>query len=188
MKIVPVLKAKLRRYFSGRLALVQIVAGCGAVAGRSVAVYLSLGNAVWIMVMASMLGSFTGYIGFYILGYWVAFRSDYRLSGRLMLIDIIRLQLVEQLPNIGTVVASGLTQGALISGAGMQPVLAANLGSWFGPQKIINLLAMLTSNSLKRAWVDDSWKPLAVVRSLVQGVSRAGGKVWMQVKRGMPQL
>jgi hypothetical protein len=91
-----------------------------------------------------------------------------------MALDIVKLQLVEQLPNIGTVLASGLTQGALIGGAGMQPVLAANLGSWFGPQKIINLMAMLASNTLKRAWVDGSWKPLAVVRSLIQNASRIG--------------
>ena len=188
MSIVSGLKTKLWKYFSGKLVLVQIAAGCGAVAGRSLAVYLSLDNAVWIMVMASMLGSFTGYVSCYALGYWVAFRRDYRESGRFMPFDIVRLQIVEQLPNIGTVVASGLTQGALISGAGMQPVLAANLGSWFGPQKIINLIAMLASNSLKRAWVDGSWKPLVVMRNLMQGLSRVVGKVWFQTKKGVPPL
>lgn len=174
MNIVSGLKEKLGKYFSGRLVLIQIAAGVGAVAGRSAAVYLLLDQETWIMVLASMAGSFAGYISFYSLGYWITFRSDYRVSGRFMALDIVKLQLVEQLPNIGTVLASGLTQGALIGGAGMQPVLAANLGSWFGPQKIINLAAMLASNTLKRAWVDGSWKPMVVVRSLIQNASRIG--------------
>lgn len=131
------------------------------------AAYLSGDMAVWIIVLASLVASFAGYIGAYTLGYWLAFRNDYNASGRVMTLDIIRLQLVEQVPNAGTIIASGLTQGALIEAGGVPPVLAANLGSWFGPQKIINLVAMATSNSLKRAWVDGSWKPLAELRGLI---------------------
>ncbi|MEE8469829.1 MAG: hypothetical protein V3S51_00690 [Dehalococcoidia bacterium] len=168
-------KAKLRKYFSGKLLLVQIVSGIGAFAGRSTAAYLSHDLAVWTIVLASILGSFAGYMGTYAVSYWLTFRGDYRTSGRFMILDIIRLQLVEQLPNVGTVVASGVTQGALISSAGMSPVLAANLTSWFGPHKIINLVAMATSNSLKRAWVDSSWKPLLEARSLVRRVVRLWG-------------
>jgi hypothetical protein len=126
---------------------------------------MTLGYESWIIVLAGMLGSFTGYLSAYVLGYWVTFRKDYSTSGRSMLFDIFRLQLVEQLPNIWTVAGSGLTQGALIEGTDMPPVLAVNIGSWFGPQKILNIAAMLTSNSLKRAWVDGSWKPLAVLWS-----------------------
>jgi hypothetical protein len=173
LSIVPGLKAKLRKYFSGKLALVQIGAGAGALAGRSAAVYLSLDQHVWTIVLASMLGSYTGYIGVWALGYWWAFRSDYRASGRSLVLDIVRLQLVEQAPNIGTVLVSGLTQGVLIGGTDMPPVLAVNLGSWFGPQKIVNLAAMAMSNSLKRAWVDGSWKPLAAVRNLIDRITRA---------------
>ena len=123
-----------------------------------------------------MIGSFVGYVAAYIIGYWVAFREDYRASGRSMPWDIIRLQLVEQLPNVGTVIAAGLTQGVLISSADVPPVLAVNIGSWFGPQKIVNVAAMLTSNSLKKAWVDDAWKPRAIAHAVVGGVLRAGGK------------
>ena len=87
-----------------------------------------------------------------------------------MALDITKLQLVEQLPNFGTVVVSGLTQGAPINSSGLPPVLAANLGNWFGPNKIVNFVAMITSNSLNKAWVDDSWKPLASIQSTVCGL------------------
>lgn len=167
------LREKVKKYFSGRLALTQVVAGCGAFVGRSAAVYLCDGQAVWYIVLASMLGSFTGYIATYVLGYWLAFRRDYKASGRSMFLDIFRLQLVEQLPNFGTVAASGLTQGALIGGTGLPPVLAVNLGSWFGLHKIVNFVAMAASNSLKRAWVDGSWSPLAGLKILVRRAMRA---------------
>jgi hypothetical protein len=114
-----------------------------------------------------IIGSTVGYISTYAFGYWLAFRSDYKKSGRFMPFDIGRLQFVEQLPNLGTFIASGVTQGALIGSTGLHPLIAVNLGSWFGPHKIINLATMLTSNSLKRAWVDGSWKPFNRPKDLI---------------------
>ena len=179
-KILLALKARIWKYFSGKLAVVQLTAGLGAFALRSAAAYATLDLESWVIVAAGMLGSFTGYIGAYTVGYWVVFRKDYRASGRSMLFDIFRLQLVEQLPNIWTVVGAGVTQGALIEGTDMPPVLAINIGSWFGPQKILNVAAMLTSNSLKRAWVDDTWKPLAVLKRPFTGLRKLYGKLRYQ--------
>lgn len=184
MNIVPRLKTRLRKYFSGKLALVQIVAGVGAFAGRSAAVLLVSHQPVWNIVLASMLGSYTGYIGTYAVGYWLTFRRNYRASGRFMVADIAGLQLVEQAPNIGTVVASGLMQGALIGGTNLPPVLAANLASWFGLHKIANLVAMAASNSFKRAWVDGSWKPLTALQSLTHRVVRIGANLRMLRRKG----
>jgi hypothetical protein len=166
------IKEKLQIYLSGRLALVQISAGFGAFVGRSAAVSFMPDNLTWNIVIVGILGSTIGYIGTYIIGYWLAFRHDYRASRRFMAFDIGRLQLIEQLPNVGTFVLSGLTQGALIGSAGLHPVLAVNVGSWFGPHKIINLVAMLTSNSLKKAWVDGSWRPIVPIKSLVHVLKR----------------
>jgi hypothetical protein len=159
------LKSRLRKYFSGRLAVVQITAGVGAFVVRTGAAYLASDLSVAVMV----------YIGAYAFGYWLVFRKDYKASGRSMPLDIARLQLVEQLPNVGTAVAAGLTQGVLIGGVDMEPVVAVNVASWFGPQKIVNFAAMLTSNSLKKAWVDGTWKPLGFARNLVRRVRGAGG-------------
>jgi hypothetical protein len=170
------LKARIWKYFSGKLALIQIGAGIGALILRSAAAYLASNMSVPTMVFLAMIGSFVGYITAYMIGYWVVFREDYRASGRSMLWDVFRLQLVEQLPNVGTVIAAGLTQGVLISSADVPPVLAVNIGSWFGPQKIVNVAAMLTSNSLKKAWVDDAWRPRAIAHAVAGGVRRAGGK------------
>ena len=140
------LKDKLQKYLSGRLAIVQIGAGCGAFIGRSLAVIFLPDHATWNIVIIGIVGSTVGYISTYAFGYWLAFRGDYKKSSRFMPFDIGRLQLVEQLPNLGTFIASGVTQGALIGGTGLNPVIAVNLGSWFGPHKIINLATMLTSN------------------------------------------
>lgn len=170
------LKARIWKYFSGRLALIQIGAGVGALVLRSAAAYLASDLSVPTMVFVAMIGSFVGYVTAYVVGYWLAFRDDYRESGRSMPWDIARLQLVEQLPNVGTVIAAGLTQGVLISNTDVPPVLAVNIGSWFGPQKIVNVAAMLTSNSLKKAWVDGAWKPRAIAHAVAGGVRRAGGK------------
>jgi len=163
-------KAKLKKYFSGKLVLVQISAGLGAVAGRSLAVYLTMDQPTYSIVICSMLASFAGYICAYIAGYWFAFRTDYRESGRSMPWDIVRLQLVEQSPNLITLAVSGATQGILIEGTAMPAMLAVNLGSWFGPQKIVNLVAMFAANTLKRAWVDGTWKPFTAMRSIANRI------------------
>ncbi|UCG83863.1 MAG: hypothetical protein JSW38_03335 [Dehalococcoidia bacterium] len=169
------IKGKLQKYLSGKLVIVQIGAGCGAFIGRSIAVLLLPDYATWNIVIIGIVGSTVGYIGTYAIGYWLAFRRDYRESSRFMPFDVGRLQIVEQMPNLGTFIASGVTQGALIGGTGLHPVLAVNLGSWFGPHKIINLVAMLTSNSLKKAWVDGTWRPIALVRNLVCLIMRITG-------------
>lgn len=163
-------KAKLKKYFSGKLVLVQLGGGLGAVAGRSLAVYLTMDQPTYSIVICSMLASFGGYVCAYIAGYWFAFKTDYRESGRSMPFDIVRLQLVEQSPNLITLAVSGVTQGVLIQGTDMPPMLAVNLGSWLGPQKIVNLAAMFTANTLKRAWVDGTWKPLATIRSIASRI------------------
>jgi hypothetical protein len=162
------LKTAIAKYLSGKLAVVQIVAGCGAFLGRTLAVVAMAEHSTVSIVLMSLLGSTAGYLATYAAGYALAFRRDYRASGRSMPADIARLQFVEQLPNIGLFAASGLAQGALIGTAGLTPVIAANLGSWLGPQKIVNLIAMAASNSLKRAWVDGTWRPLAVTRGLAR--------------------
>jgi hypothetical protein len=161
------IREKLQKYLSGKLVIVQIGAGCGAFIGRSVAVLFLPDHATWNIVIIGIAGSTMGYISTYVFGYWLAFKGDYKESRRFMPFDIGRLQLVEQLPNLGTFIASGVTQGALIGGTGLHPVIAVNLGSWFGPHKIINLAAMLTSNSLKKAWVDGTWRPLAMIKHLM---------------------
>jgi hypothetical protein len=164
--------ARLRQYLSGKLILVQIASGCGAFAARSLAVYLSLGSPTWTIVLASVVGGGLGYVGTYALGYWFAFRADYRVSGRSMPLDVAGLQFVEQLPNILTVTASVLTQGALIAGTNLPPVVAANVGSIVAPHKIVNLATMLASNSLKKACVDRTWKPAALLSSYRQMPAR----------------
>ena len=169
------LKGRLKRYFSGRLAIVQIVAGVGAFAGRSLIAYATRDMGTTVIVLSSMLGSYVGYVALWATGYWLFFRRDYRESGRHMPLDIIRLQFVEQMPNIGTFAASGLTQGALIGGAGMEPVLATNLASWFGPHKILNFIAMAATNTLKKGWIDGSWSPRSALRTSfrrAKGLSR----------------
>lgn len=167
------LKARLRKYFSGRLALVQLGGGAGALIVRSTAAYLASDDTVLTIVVASTIGSFAGYISAYVVGYWLAFRKDYGASGRSMPSDIAKLQAVEQLPNVGTVIGAAVTQGALISAVDMPPLLAVNIGSWFGPHRIVNLAAMLAGNSLKKAWVDGSWKPRSSLWGAVGGVRRA---------------
>ena len=164
-------KVKLKKYFSGKLVLVQITAGLGAVAGRTLAVYLTTNQPTYTIVICSMLASFGGYVCAYIVGYWLAFRADYMQSGRSMPWDIVRLQLVEQSPNLITLAVSGATQGILIEGTTMPPLLAVNLGSWFGPQKIVNLAAMFAANTLKRAWVDGTWRPLTAIKGLANRIA-----------------
>jgi len=114
-----------------------------------------------------MAGSCAGYIGTYIAGYYVAFRRDYKGSGRSMFRDILSLQLVEQLPNVITLIPALMMQGALMVGTQMGPMLAINLGSLFGLHKIANLMAMTGSNSMKKAMVDRSWTPSVRVKRYV---------------------
>ena len=108
----------------------------------------------------------------------MAFRSDYKETGRSIIRDVARLQIIEQTPNIATVAAAGITQGALIGGTDINTVVAVNVGSWFGPQKIVNLLAMLTSNTMKKAWVDHSWSPIHVLRELAIKVWQIPKNLW----------
>ncbi|MBM3133566.1 MAG: hypothetical protein FJZ95_11135 [Chloroflexi bacterium] len=169
---MPGFKQKLKKYFSGKLVIIQIAGGVGAFAGRTLGAYFTQDEATWMNVVASQIGSFSGYIGTYAVGYWFAFRRDYSVSGRSMRLDITRLQAIEQTPNIITVISSSLTQAALMDLGDRSAVLSANLASWFGPHKIINLMAMGSANSMKRAWVDKSWKPMEVLRRLAIRIRR----------------
>ena len=112
---------KLQKYLSGRLAIVQIGAGCGAFIGRSLVVLVIPDQAAWNIVILGIVGSTVGYISTYAFGYWLAFRGDYKESSRFMPFDIGRLQCVEQLPNLVTFIISGVTQGALVGGTGLHP-------------------------------------------------------------------
>ena len=167
------LKTRVRKYFSGRLVLVQLGGGAGALIMRSTAAYLASGDTVLTVVVAATIGSFAGYISAYVVGYWLAFRKDYGASGRSMPSDIAKLQAVEQLPNVGTVIGAAVTQGALMSAADVPPLLAVNIGSWFGPQRLVNIAAMIAGNSLKKGWVDGTWKPGASLWGAAGGVRRA---------------
>ncbi len=170
-------KAKLKKYFSGKLVAVQIGAGVGAFAGRSIAAFTTSELDTWIVVISSQFGSFAGYIGVYFLGYWYVFKRDYRASHRSMPKDVVQLQVVEQSPNLVTVISSAVTQAALMETAnmgsgGLSSVFSANLASWFGPHKIANLAAMAGSNSLKKGWVDHTWSPRVALRKLTTQIAR----------------
>ena len=171
--------AKLKKYFSGKLLIVQISAGVGAFALRSVAAYSTSSLDTWITVTVTQVGSFTGYIASYFLGYWYVFRKDYSKLDRSMGRDVLKLQLVEQAPNVWTVISSAATQAALMENTDVgsdefTAVFSANIASWFGPHKILNLAAMLASNSLKKAWVDHTWKPFARTRGWAGRFLRRG--------------
>ena len=166
-------REKLKRYFSGRLAIVQISAGVGAFAGRSIAALLTQDQETWAVVLSSQLGSFAGYISTWILGYWLSFKADYRASGRAMSWDIVRLELVEQTPSLAMAVPSALAQAALIESNligsdGLNQVVSVNLGSWFGPHRVVNFTAMLVTNSMKKAWVDGTWRPFSGINRLAK--------------------
>lgn len=89
-----------------------------------------------------------------------------------MVRDVFGLQVIEQMPNLATLVFAGSAQAAVFEWIPLPKWVAANLASWFGPQKIVNFLAMATANSTKKAWVDGSWSPIAGIRNVwsrVQG-------------------
>ncbi len=165
--------AKVNKYFSGKLVIVQLIGGVGAFGARSAAAYALDGYGTVLLVVASLLASFLGYITVYYLGYWYVFRHDYATSGRTMGYDVIRLQLVEQSPNIPTVIPAALIQIAAIEAGDVDPMISVNLGAWFGPQKVINFIAMVTSNSLKKGWVDHTWAPGPTLKNLAGKVERA---------------
>lgn len=165
-------KAKLKKYFSGKLVIVQFIGGIGAFGARSLAAYALQDHSAVVIVAVSLVASFLGYVTIYYLGYWYVFRRDYAISGRTMGLDVVRLQLVEQSPNIATVIPAALVQIAAIEAADTNPVLTVNVGSWLGPQKIVNFIAMVSSNSLKKGWVDHTWMPGATFRKLAGRVAR----------------
>jgi hypothetical protein len=177
------LKAKLKKYFSGKLVAVQVGAGVGAFAGRSIAAFTTSELDTWIVVISSQFGSFAGYIGIYFLGYWYVFKRDYRASQRSMPKDVVGLQVVEQSPNLVTVISSAVTQAALMETSdmgsnGLSSVFSANLASWFGPHKIANLAAMAGSNSLKRGWVDHTWSPRVAFHKFATQIARPFRATW----------
>lgn len=150
-----------KNYFSGKTAVVQVIAGVAAFAGRSLASYFSTDLPNWENVLFSHIGSYLGYVGTYIPNYWCAFRKEYRGSDKSMLSNIVKLQGIEQTPNIINVISSASSQAGLMA-TGLNPVVAANLASWFGPHKILNLLAMAGANSVNKAMVYRTWDPKSV--------------------------
>jgi hypothetical protein len=167
---------KLKKYFSGKLFLVQLSAGVGAFALRTLAAISFRDSTIWSVVVGQV-GSYTGYISVYILGYWLTFRKDYKLSGRSFKKDIFGLQVAEQLPNAGTLFFSSAWQVVLIETTGWPTWIGVNLGSWFGLHKIVNIATMLFSNSLKRSWVDGSWKPASRFQRILKRLRHFGRSI-----------
>lgn len=164
---------KLKKYFSGRLFLVQLCAGIGAFALRSLGAYFFDTNNI-TRIIAGLIGSYTGYIGTYAIGYRLRFRKEYRLSGRSMNRDILGLQSAEQVPNILALIVTIAWQGFILEYTSVTPWIGINLASWFGPQKLVNLGAALFSNSLKRGWVDRSWLAPLWMRKLLWKIRHPG--------------
>ncbi|MFC1906162.1 hypothetical protein ACFLWJ_01595 [Chloroflexota bacterium] len=167
---------RLKRYFSGKLFVVQLSAGIGAFALRTLLAYLFRSDMV-SSIIAGLIGSYTGYIGTYAFGYWLRFRKDYRVSGRSIRKDILGLQSAEQLPNVTTLIISIAWQGLFIQATGLPTWVGVNLASWFGPHKFVNLGAALFSNSLKRGWIDGSWLAPLWIRRFLGRVKHFGRSV-----------
>lgn len=169
-------RERLKKYFSGKLAMIQITAGIGAFIGRTIAIIATDDQSAWIIAAASITASTVGYISLYCLGYWWAFRNDYRESKRSMIRDVFGLQIIEQMPNLATLVVAVPAQAAIFAWFPVPDWIGANLASWFGPQKIVNLLAMVTSNSTKKAWIDGTWSPIAGIRAVYDKIINIGKK------------
>jgi hypothetical protein len=163
---IHVLWLKLKKYFSGKIFVIQLFASLGAFVLRTIPAFIFHDSILWSVVVGQ-IGSYTGYTGVYAIGYWLTFRKDYRLSGRSMRKDLLGLQLAEQVPSISMAALSGVWQAMLISSTGVPTWVGVNIGSWFGPHKIVNLSASLFGSSLKRGWVDHSWEPSPRVRKFV---------------------
>ena len=160
-----------KRYFSGKLIVVQFLGGCGAFILRTAVAYSTtykfhLSN--WDSALFYTLSSNFGYITTWCIGYFVAFRNDYHRLKRPIWPDMLRLQLIEQAPNLITLVPSALSGWALTSKVGISPLASTNIASWFGPQKILNLSAGFISQATKKAWVDKTWKPSAIPRMILR--------------------
>jgi len=167
---------RLKKYFSGRLFVVQLSAGIGAFALRTLLAY-SFRHNTPSSIIAGLIGSYTGYITTYAFGYWLRFRKDYRISGRSIRKDILGLQSAEQLPSVTTLIITFAWQGLVIQATGVPSWIGVNLASWFGPQKLVNLGAALFSNSLKRGWVDGSWLAPSWIRRTLRRMRLTGGSV-----------
>ena len=160
-----------KRYLSGKLVVVQFLGGCSAFAFRTTVAYFTTYKfhlPTWDIVLSYTLASNLSYIATWSIGYIVAFRKDYHRVKRPMWPDVVRLQLIEQTPNLVTLVPSALFGLALINNAGISPMVSTNLASWFGPQKVLNLCAAIISNATKKAWVDKTWSPAAITRRILQ--------------------
>ena len=160
-----------KRYLSGKLIVVQFLGGCGAFVLRTAIAYFTtykfhLSN--WDSALFYTLASNFGYIATWGIGYFVAFREDYHKLKRPIWPDMLRLQLIEQAPNIITLVPSALSGWALTSKAGISSMVSTNIASWFGPQKILNLSAGFISQATKKAWVDKTWSPTAITRRILR--------------------
>ena len=160
-----------KRYLSAKLVAVQFLGGCSAFILRTVVAYFTTYKfhlSVWDTALFYTIASNFGYIATWFIGYFVAFRKDYHKLKRPLWPDMLRLQLIEQAPNLITLVPSALSGWALTSKVGISSMVSANIVSWFGPQKILNLSAGIISNVTKKAWVDKTWKPSAITRGILR--------------------
>jgi len=160
-----------KSYLSGKLVVVQFLGGCGAFIFRTAVAYFTtykfhLSN--WDSALFYTLASNFGYIATWCIGYFIAFRKDYHRLKRPVWPDMLRLQLIEQAPNLITLVPSALSGWALTSKVGISSMVSTNVASWFGPQKILNLSAGIISNATKKAWVDKTWSPGAITRRILR--------------------
>jgi membrane protein YqaA with SNARE-associated domain len=167
LKVVEIAK----RYLSGKLIVVQFLGGCSAFIFRTSVAYFTTYKfhlSVWDTAVFYTIASDFGYIATWFIGYFIAFRKDYYRLKRPIWPDMLRLQLIEQAPNLITLVPSALSGWALTSEAGISPLASTNITSWFGPQKILNLSAGFISQATKKAWVDKTWKPGSIARRILR--------------------
>ena len=160
-----------KRYLSGKLIVVQFLGGCSAFIFRTTVAYFTTYKfhlSAWDTALFYTIASNFGYVATWFIGYFVAFRKDYHKLKRPIWPDMLRLQLIEQAPNLITLVPSALSGWALTSKVGISPLASTNITSWFGPQKILNLSAGIISNATKKAWVDKTWRPGAITRRILR--------------------
>lgn len=159
-----------KRYLSGKLVVVQFLGGCSAFIFRTTVAYFTTYKfhlSAWDTALFYTIASNFGYIATWFIGYFIAFRKDYYRLRRPIWPDMLRLQLIEQAPNLITLVPAALSGWALTSKVGISPLASSNITSWFGPQKILNLSAGVISNATKKAWVDKTWSPGAITRRII---------------------
>jgi hypothetical protein len=121
LKLVEIAK----RYLSGKLIVVQFLGGCSAFIFRTAVAYFTTYKfhlSVWDTALFYTIASNFGYIATWFIGYFIAFRKDYYKLKRPIWPDMLRLQLIEQAPNLITLEPSALSGWALTSKIGISPL------------------------------------------------------------------